>query len=134
MLGRGEQGECGRAGISPRSLSSSSAGNTPAPKPISAGAAWGSRFMSMIDICLSCVFCVCVCLLAFLRVLVQGMAKRDANRKKKRQAAAEQEYEVAQAEGIAVDRRGVVEGRDGVAGDGGGGGGLFRVRPSGGPS
>ena len=78
MLGRGEQG--GRAGVSPRSLSSSSAGNTrrPAPKPISAGAAWGSRFMSMIDICLSCVFCVCVCLLAFLRVLVQGMAKRDA--------------------------------------------------------
>ena len=72
---------------------------------------------------------VCVCLLAFLRVLVQGMAKRDANRKKKRQAAAEQEYEVAQAEGIAVDRRGVVEGRDGVAGDGGGG-----VRPSGRPS
>ena len=61
MLGRGEQGECGRAGISPRSLSSSSAGNTPAPKPISAGAAWGSRFMSMIDICLSCAFCVCVC-------------------------------------------------------------------------
>ena len=74
---------------------------------------------------------VCVCLLAFLRVLVQGMAKRDANRKKKRQAAAEQEYEVAQAEGIAVDRRGVVEGRDGVTG---GGGGLFGVRPSGGPS
>ena len=68
---------------------------------------------------------MCVCLLAFLRVLVQGMAKRDANRKKKRQAATEQEYEVAQAEGIAVDRRGVVEGRDGVAGDGGGGGASF---------
>ena len=72
---------------------------------------------------------MCVCLLAFLRVLVQGMAKRDTNRKKKRQAATEQEHEVAQAEGIAVDRRGVVEGRDGVAGDRGGG-----VRPSGGPS
>ena len=71
---------------------------------------------------------MCVCLLAFLRVLVQGMAKRDTNRKKKRQAATEQEYEVAQAEGIAVDRRGIVEGRDGVAGDRGGGGGQAKRR------
>ena len=61
----------------------------------------------------------------------RGWRSGTPNRKKKRQAATEQEYEVAQAEGIAVDRRGVVEERDGVTG---GGGGLFGVRPSGGPS
>ena len=49
----------------------------------------------------------------------RGWRSGTPNRKKKRQAATEQEYEVAQAEGIAVDRRGVVEGRDGVTGGGG---------------
>ena len=48
------------------------------------------------------------------------MAKRAKTLEEKKKALAKEQAEVAEAEGIAVDLMGVIEGRAGVAGNGGG--------------